>query len=571
MKILRINMQNRSSRNETLRPDQTLVGGRALIGRMLNNEIPTKGDPLSSDNKLMFCCGALAGSGITSAGRLSVGARSPLTGGAKESNAGGEAGDALARLGLRAVILEDLPEDNTKQLLFIDEDSIEFKDAASYTGMGNFEAAEKLFEEFGKDYVLILCGPAGEKGLFASGIAVTDMYNRPGRMAARGGLGAVMGSKGIKAILIKKSGNCHPEGYGSELFKKLRKEFNVIIRDSERVSVLREYGTASTVMQVETLGALPTRNFSKGSFEHAEAISGESLHSLINDRGGCGTNSEACMRGCQVKCSNVLPDSEGKEIVAPLEYETLGMLGSNIEIGSLDQIGELNRICNDLGVDTIEMGGSLGVIAEAGKLEFGDYEGFKKLLNGIFTGDELSLLAGMGAARCGEALGVTRIPTVKKQTMSAYDPRGVKGTGITYATTPMGADHTAGLTVFFPVDHHEKEGQFDISRKMQLQRTMYDCIGLCSFLTSAIGRTPEIVTTLYNALHNTEISPEDWEHIALTTLDQEIAFNRDAGLGKETDRIPDFFMEEKLPPYNLEWNITDDELDSVVSSFTQKQ
>ncbi len=564
MKIARIDTASRRVSYSSLPKELLPVGGRGLIARMMNEEVPADSYPLGGKNKLFICNGPLAGTHVSSAGRLSIGSRSPMTGGIKESNCGGTAADALAGVGLRALVLENLPEkDSPWMLIVVKEGDISFQPAEKYLGLGNYALSARLFEDFGKDFSLITVAQSAEREYLNAGIAITDMYGRQSRMAARGGLGTVMGTKRIKAILIDRKGTFRHEGVSSGAFREARKAFHQIVTSCDRISVLRDYGTASTVMDVQRLGALPTRNFSEGRFEGAETLSGEHIHDLIQERGGDGRNSEACMPGCIIQCSNVYPDRQGKEIVAPLEYETLCLMGSNIGIGDPDQVAEFNYICNDYGIDTIDAGGSLGVMAEAGLFDFGDFEAMKKALHDVPVGGFHGRLVGMGTGIAAKLLGVRRAPVVKNQCMSAYDPRGVKGTGITYATSPMGADHTAGLTVFMPVDHHDKTGQVEISRKMQVGRSAYDVLGLCAFLTAATAMRPDAVTAMLNSLYGLSLEPSFLAETGMETIRQEIAFNRAAGFTSRDDRIPEFFREEPLPPFNLTWDIDDEELDSI--------
>ncbi len=561
MYLLRINMKERSVRRETLSGDALLIGGRALIARILGSEVPPEAEPFSPDNKIIMTNGALAGTGITSSGRLSIGGKSPLTGGIKESNAGGVMGDTLAKLGCRAIIFEDRAEDNAKYLLVVDEKGeVSFEDASDLLGLGNYACAEKLQARFGKNSALLTLGQAAEFRMLSSAIAITDMYGRPSRMAARGGLGAVLCDKGVKAMVVSRRGAYKNERVSCEAFRAARAKLNDTVRDSPRVTVLREYGTSSTFAPMQAVGALPTCNFKYGHLDEGDCISGESMHDLINARGG-GTNTEGCMAGCLVKCSNAFPNAEGKEIVAPVEYETLVLMGSNLGLRSLDQIAELNYIANDAGVDSIEIGGALGVMAENGSLvTFGDYEGFRRIMEGVKTGTPEGRIAGSGAFRAGETLGVRRVPTVKKQTLSAYDPRVIKGTGVTFATCPMGADHTAGLTIFFPGDHSKKENQVEYSRRAQFQRMGYDCLGMCAFLTSALGMTPQIITDCVQALYDVPFTPDDWTALSKDTLHREVAFNRAAGLGPETDTLPEFFKTEPALPSGARWDISDEEM-----------
>ena len=584
MQILRINCKNQTYTYGPLPEKFTVIGGRGIIAHILSDEVPARCNPLGPDNKLIVCNGPLAGAGVSSAGRLSIGAKSPLTGGIKESNTGGTAAEALAGLGLRALIFEDQPgrisEASGMQepeggaapgpaavpmyLLKLDPGSAEFIPADEYTGLGNYEVKRRLTERFGEDYATLTIGQAGENRFLNSGIAVSDRDGRPSRLAARGGLGSVMGGKGIKAVLLKMKGGFRYEHAGSEAFKQARSTYHEVVKTNDRIKVLREYGTASTVMDAQRLGALPTRNFSSGQFDGVETLSGEYIHDEIERRGGEGTNSESCMQICLIQCSNVYPDKQGKEIVAPLEYETISLLGSNIEIGNPDTVAYLNYLCNDYGMDTIETGGALGVMAAAGMLDFGDDQGFIDAVQKVpEPGSWTGRLVGMGTENAAKMLGVWRAPVVKGQCMSGYDPRGVKGTGITYATTPMGADHTAGLTIFAPVDHHSKEGQIDLSRKIQIGRAAYDVFGLCAFLMAATAMKPELVTDMLNGLYSTEFESSFVAETGKDVIRRELAFNRAAGFTAADDTVPDFFKQEKLPPFNLEWDITDEELSSL--------
>ncbi len=573
MQIIRVDCRSRTLCREVLPEDLLTIGGRGVIDRVLTEEVPPRCDPLGPENKLIVCCGPLAGVGVTSAGRLSIGGKSPLTGGIKESNSGGTAADALARLGIRCLILEGQPEQNTDRqfpetseswyLLKVDERGVEFLDASKYMGLGNYACRERLAADFGNAYSTITIGPSGERRYLNSGLAVNDRYGRPGRFSARGGMGALMGSKKIKAILISNDGNFQPPGITSEEFRAARRRFHMIVKGSERIKVLREYGTASTVLDAQRLGALPTRNFSAGQFAGAGNISGEALHDLIAARGGEGTNSESCMGNCMIQCSNYFADSEGRSVVGPLEYETLSLMGSNLGIDDLDVIARLNYICNDLGLDTIETGGALGVMAAAGLLEFGDAQGFIAVLEDLPKGGLLGRMVGMGTGITARFLNVRHAPVVKNQCMSGYDPRGVKGTGVTYATTPMGADHTAGLTVYMPVDHHAPEGQVELSKKMQIGRTAYDVLGLCTFLMAATALHGDAVVGLLNGLYGLELAPDYLRQLGEETIAMERAYNSAAGFTAEDDRIPAYFREEKLPPFGLRWDVEDNEIDAM--------
>lgn len=555
-----------------------LAGGRLLTARLVTEFVAPSADPLGPGNILAFAAGPLAGMRVSTGGRLSVGGKSPLTQGIKESNAGGMAGDSLAALGYRALVLRGRRPAGQPAVLLLDEAGLRSADGRPYWGLGNEAAAAALRRDFGEQYVVVSIGPAGEAQLPAAGIAVTDAADQPFRLAARGGLGAVMGSKGIKAILIRRVPSAtRPPAAGRDAIAGFAKH----VASSDRIKVLRDYGTASTVMLTQSLGGLPTRNFSEGRFAAAEAIGGEALRDLILARGGVGAPTEACMAGCVIQCSNVVPAADGGLAVAPLEFETLGLCGSNLGIGSLDAIARLNRLCNDLGLDTIEVGAGLGVMMEAAELSqprgeasherelldqlprFGDGERAAEIVAEVGCGGPLGMLLGRGVVAVGRALGVRRIPAVKGQAMSAYDPRVVKGTGVTYATSPQGADHTAGLTVFAPVDHLDPTTAVALSRTVQIQRAAYDALGLCVFNLGATGPRPDLILAMLNAAYDTEL-PADWLNaLGRRVIDAELAFNRAAGFTAADDRLPAFFAEERLAATGTVFDVADHALDGI--------
>ena len=575
MNVLIVNLTSGETHTRPL--DDPLAGGRLLTAQLVSEFAPPQCDPLGAENVLVLAAGPLANMRASTGSRLSIGCKSPLTKGIKEANAGGMAGDSLAGLGLRAVVFLGALPDGGRGVVVLDETGfrLDFESAAACWGRGNEETVTRLLNRYGKDWCALSIGQAGEQRMTAAGIAVTDAEGNPYRLAARGGVGAVMGSKGLKAILLAR-----PDRAGKPLEQDARVKvsaFNKYVASSERVQVLRDYGTASTVMLVQSLGGLPVRNFSKGQLPDAGPLSGENMRSLILQRKGSGLPSHACMKGCVIQCSNVFPDEKGDLLAAPLEFETLGLCGSNLELDSLDEIAEINRLCNDYGLDTIEVGAALGVMMEAASLEslpaginrddlpkFGDNGSAMRVLEQVPQNTRLGRLLGDGAFATGKALGVRRIPIVKGQAISAYDPRVVKGTGVTYATSPQGADHTAGLTVFFPVEHRDPKNAVSLSRKAQIQRAAYDALGLCAFNTSATGQRPDIVLDMLASVYQTEL-PGDWmDVLGLKVIRLERGFNKAAGLTEQDDRLPQFFKTEALvEPASTVFDVTDAELDAI--------
>ncbi|MBI4317999.1 MAG: aldehyde ferredoxin oxidoreductase [Chloroflexi bacterium] len=563
MQILRANVAVLGISRQDIPNEYHGWGGRGLVARVLLNEVPPTCSPLSPANKLVLANGPFAGIRISSAGRLSAGAKSPLTGGIKEANAGGTAADALARLGLRAIVVEGQPADGALYVLRVGEDGAELIRGDEYRLLGTFDLCERLHTRFGPKVAIVCIGPAGEMKLAAAGVAVTDIDGNPNRYAARGGIGAVMGAKGIKAVVV---GDCRKEPtiHDKAAFRETLKRFRQALMENHSTSVgMPKYGTVEILDRVQKLGGLPTRNFRQGSFELADEVNAEKLRSLILARGGEGNTTHACMPGCFVRCSNVFPVEAGQAFVSPLEYENIVLLGVNLGIGSLDKIAVLNRLCNDYGLDTIETGAAIGVAMEAGELAFGDADGAIRLLREMGEGTTRGRVLGQGAAVTGKVLGVERVPVVKGQAIAAYDPRAIKGIGVTYVTSPMGADHTAGHTVYTKVDHHLPQGQIEVSRNAQIFSAAFDALGLCSFLRPALVTQPGIVADLHNAVHGTAYGPGHISDLGREVIRMEKAFNKAAGFTTAHDRYPDFILKEKLPPFDLIFDVPTGETDNL--------
>ena len=572
MKILRVNMDRLEVKWESVPPEYEQFGGRALIAKILLTEMPPQCEPLGPDNKLIFAPGLLAGlPSLTSAGRLSVGGKSPLTQGIKEANAGGMAGDQLGHLGLKAIVVEGQPTEDELYLLHVTAQGAFLLTADELSGLGNYETVARLQKRFGQDVAIVSIGPAGEMGLAGAGVAVTDdLTKQPGRQAARGGLGAVMGSKRLKALVIDDA-DAPPLPLSDEaLFRRSAKRFAQELIESPKTGKegsMHRFGTVAIMGPVNEIGAFPTRNFSAGQFEGFENICATRMREVTLARGG--QIGVRCMAGCVIRCCNVFVDEQGETIVSTLQYETLGLLGSNLGIDSLDDIAQLNRMCNDLGVDSIEMGASLGLAMEADLAQFGDAQSAMALLEQVQEGTVLGRVLGNGAAVTGRVLGLARIPVARGQAFPAYDPRALKGNGVTYATSAMGADHTAGNTIGArnTVDPLGCEGQAELSRNLQRVAAMLDMTGLCLFARPPVVADPQLMVDLINGRYGWGWTVADLEQAEDDVLRTEREFNRRAGFTEAHDRLPEAFSREPLPPHNAVFDVPDAELDAVFSAL----
>jgi aldehyde:ferredoxin oxidoreductase len=545
------------------------LGGRALIARLLLEEIPPTCDALGPHNKLIFTPGLLGGAGVTTAGRLSVGGKSPLTGGVKETNAGGTAGDTLGKLGIKAIVVEGQPADGDLYLLKINNDSADLLPANELRRLGTYATADHLQAKYGKDCTVISIGPAGEYLMTGAGIATTGERDQRSNHAARGGLGAVMGSKGLKAIVIDRPVKGVPFA-DENLFRNTSRAYAQKLINDPKLGTKGSqhlYGTASIVAAVNEMGSMPTRNFSNGNFEQSEDLRGERLRELILEREGkVGTR---CMPGCVIACRNQLVDEKGMPIVGTLQYETIALVGSNLGIGNLDDVGRLNYICNDLGLDTIETGAALGVVMDAGLVQFGDMDGIVSLLNQVREGTPLGRVIGNGAVTAGRVFGIRRVPAALGQAMPGYDPRSLKGNGVTYATSPQGADHTAGnaFGARKEVNPLGVQGQKELSLKLQIIAAMLDSTGLCLFARPPVIAEPQIMVDMLNGIYGWGWTKDDLDHFNRNVLRDELEFNRRAGITPADYRIPEYMREEPLAPHNVVFDVPDADLDSVFDAL----
>jgi aldehyde:ferredoxin oxidoreductase len=563
MEVWRVNTKTQQLSKEEVPDKWSKLGGRGLIARVLVDEVPATCDPLGPENSLIFAPGLLVGHRLSSCDRLSIGGKSPLTGGVKEANAGGSTGLKITHLGCSVIILEDQPGDSGLKVIYLSPSECRFEDASHLAGKGVYESAATLLEEFGSKVAIALIGPAGEMKLKAAGIQNLDQDLVPSRIAARGGLGAVMGSKGIKALVIDSNGAEEPPIADKDAFRRAQKTYNKALLDHPQIKAYAEYGTAGMARLCHSFGGIPTENFSQGNFDGIDTISGEYLRDQLLKRGGKSNPTHACMTGCVIRCSNVFGGEDGEEIVSPLEYETISLMGSNLGINDLDMIAQLNWQANDLGIDSIEIGAALGIAAEAGLMDFGDGSRALELINEIRAGTPTGIILGNGAVSAGKAYDVERVPAVKGQSMSAYDPRAIKGTGVTYATSPQGADHTSGLTIRTKIDHLDPTIQVKASRGAQINAAGYDTLGVCAFAGFGFGAAPETISALLDARYGWDVGPDILKILGRETLRLERKFNARAGFTQADDRIPDWMTREKLPPHDAVFDVSDEDLDRV--------
>lgn len=575
-KILRIDMGAAGGPRTTTSSigDYAGLGGRGLTSAIVSSEVPPLCHPLGGENKLVIAPGLLSGTAGAMTGRLSIGTKSPLTGGIKEANSGGQAAQVLARLGYAAIVIEGKPGDDTLYKVFINKDGVRITPDNSLKKLPNYDLVERMKEEFGNKIACISIGPAGEMKMSAASIAVTDMELRPTRHAGRGGVGAVMGAKGIKVIVLDDEGMGMRTAADPEKFKEANKRFVDGLRKHPVTGQgLPAYGTNVLTNILNEAGGYPTYNFKQGRFDGAHQISGETQAETENQRGGAGSATHGCHRGCVIRCSGTYYDKDGHYLTKQPEYETVWAHGGNCGICDLDAIAKLDFMDDNYGLDTIEMGVTIGVAMEAGLIKFGDAEGAIRLMEEVGKGTPLGRILGNGAAVTGKVFGVERVPVVKGQGLPAYDPRAVQGIGVTYATSPMGADHTAGyavtaniLKVGGSVDPLKPEGQIALSRDLQIATAAIDSTGMCLFIAFALLDQPDTfqaMLDMINAFHGLNMTAEDVVALGKKILSMERNFNARAGFTAQHDRLPRFFKTEAIAPHNVTFDVKDEDLDQV--------
>lgn len=574
-KFIRIDMTTLKVSTEEVPAKYAGLGGRALTSNFVADEVKPTCHALGKNNKIIFAPGLLSGTSAPNSGRLSVGAKSPLTGTIKESNTGGSFSQKMAKMGIKALVIEGMPTDDKFYVIKLDINGVTVDEAPTEIigGCGNYEAIKILSEKYGEKVGIGITGPAGENRLPSANISFKDPEGNI-RSAGRGGLGAVLGSKKIKAVVIDDTGADKVSIADPEKFKAASKVFAKALLDHPVAGQgLAAYGTNVLVNILNEAGGLPANNFTAGRIEHNDNISGETLNATITERGGEGKVSHGCHAGCIIRCSQWYPDKDGKYITSGFEYETIWGLGADAGIQNLDDIAYCDREMDDIGIDSIETAVAIATAMEGGLLPWGDGKAALEAIKEIRKPTPLGRLIGSGTAVVGKACGLYRTPVVKDQGIPAYDPRPIKGIGLTYATSTMGADHTAGycisgniLKVGADIDPLKKDGQIEYSRAMQIGTAAVDSTGMCLFVYFGVADNPggyQALIDMINAQYGINLTSEDVDKLGESVLKVERKFNKAAGFTNAHDRLPEFFEYEPCPPHNAVWDFTPEEIDQV--------
>jgi len=556
-RLIRVDMTRQTASVEPFPEEWKLLGGRGLSAKILLGECDPGCDPLGPDNVLVMAPGVLSGTAAPTSGRISIGGKSPLTGGIKEANAGGNPGQDLMKLGYRAIVVSGQPADPEKRYaLDVTEDGATVKEVPDCKGMWNYALIDHLAKSYPETASFMSIGPAGELRLAGASVACTDQEQErhPARHAARGGLGAVMGSKGLKYVSVDAGKLGVRQPADRKAFAGLCKQYT---KDYLAGPQMFKTGTSTVVPVANMLNTFPYKNRTEGQSPDAQTLDGNRIVESFEERGGGMHN---CMTGCIVKCSNVVHDAEGNYKTSALEFETLTLLGANCAIQSWEDVADLDRLCDEVGLDTVETGAAIAVYMDSGGMEWGDAEGAKRILQEIAEGTDLGRAIGNGAAAIGKKTGHARVPVVRGQALPAWDPRPLKATGITYCTSPMGADHTAGLIVNPGLPQEE---WVVASQEVQMINALCDASGFCQFLQPTL----DDIRAFYGALYGEEISREQAADMAWSVLQDEWEFNRRAGLSEDGDQMPDCMKQDAIGPAQAVWDVP---ADLVVQAYQRQ-
>jgi aldehyde:ferredoxin oxidoreductase len=546
-RILRIDLSKKKISSQPLTNEQAelFLGGRGLGAEILFRELPRGIDPLSPENKLIFATGPLTGTGAPTSGRYSVTTRSPLTGTIFDSNSGGHFGVQLKRSGWDAVVLDGRAD--RPSYIWIHDDATEIRNADHVWGLDTHATEDTVKSETHKDAKVACIGPAGERQVLISSI-INDKH----RAAGRGGVGAVMGSKNLKAIAVL--GNREPTIANKEEFTvAARMSLEAISKNPVTKDSLPNYGTAVLVNIMNEIGALPTFNFQRGYYEDADAISGETIRErLLEKRVACDACTIACGRATKIPGS----DRQGE---GP-EYETVWAFGAACGVRDLEGIAEANYLCNEYGLDTISTGSTIACAMElsasghlSGGPRFGDAEAMVNCVRLIGERSGIGNELAEGSLRLARRHGHPECSmSVKGLEMPGYDPRGIQGMGLAFATSNRGACHLRGYMISAEVlgnpclvDRFKTDGKASLTILLQDISAATDSMVLCRF--SQFAMNPGHYAHLLQTATGVPFTAMDLINIGERIYNLERIFNARDGFNRKDDSLPMRLLETPLP------------------------
>jgi len=506
-KILRVDLSKKTVKIETYTEEtaKKFIGGRGLAVKLLWDELPRGVDPLGPENIIVFATGPYTAFQVPNSGKMVVAAKSPLTGGYGDGNLGTRAAVNMRKCGLDAVAVTGKSEKPV--YIYVEDDEAEIRDAGHLWGKDSYETEDWITEEHGAAAGVLIIGQSGENLCRLSTVVA-----QKGRAGGRPGMGAVMGSEKLKALVFK--GSKEIPAADPEKLKELGKAGFAKIPKFDAFPGWKREGTMMAADMMQTAGALPTRNFSEGVFEHIENVNGDAVYEATVAQRGC--------PNCNMICGNTIIDSEGRE--SELDYENVTMLGSNIGLGDLQQIGTLNRMCDELGLDTIGAGNSIGFAMECAEkglhdidITWGDYEGAKKLLREMAMMEGDGALFGLGTRAAAEKIG-GEAPDfaihAKGMEVSAYDCHACPGMALSFGTSPIGAHHKDAWVISWEISSgiREEYGPEKADKVIEFQRIrggMFETLVGCRFPWIELGYPLEDYPKYFEAATGVKMTLDD--------------------------------------------------------------
>ena len=484
-KLLRIDLTKGKSNIQRYSSDLAtrFMGGRGFSIKLLWDELTPGTAPLSPENILIFATGPLTGFIFPSSGKIVVASKSPLTGGYGDGNLGTQASVNLRKSGIDAVVVKGKAK--KPSYLFIENDKVQIREATSLWGLNSFKAEEKLKETHGQDVGVLIIGPAGENL-----VKLATVISQKGRSGGRPGMGTVMGSKNLKALVLH--GTRELSAAEPNKLKDLGQESYQAILDNDNYQFWKRQGTMYTIQWCQEHSTLPTHNFREGLFDEADAISGTTMERMVTKQRGC--------PNCNMTCGNVIEDSEGRE--SELDYENVAMLGSNIGIGDLRKVATLIRMCDELGLDTIGAGNVIGFAMEAAEkkiidldITWGDFDGAKKLLTNIAYMRGHGAILGLGVKAAVEKIGSGASDFAvhaKGLECSAYDCHLCPGMALGYGTSPIGAHHKDAWVISWEIStgrraEYNPEKADKVIEFQRIRGGMFESLVTCRFPWIELG------------------------------------------------------------------------------------
>ncbi len=549
--ILRVDLTNGTWKKEPTPPElaRDWLGGRGFGAYLLYNEVPKGADPLGPENKIFISSGPIAGMLIPGGGKCDWTTKSPLTGGYADASMGGHFTAELKYAGLDTIILEGISPKPV--YLFIDDDKIEIRDATDLWGRGTFEVEKGFKEKFGEAFQIAVIGPGGENG-----VSFASINHDYGRQAGRGGVGTVMGVKKVKAIVLHGTKSVPVADV-----KKYREAGMAIFKackDSDGIKEWTRYGTTIVTSWCDEVGALPTRNFSAGSFEGGKNIYGQVMREkiVITDKG--------CF-GCPCPCGKYSHVKKYGTYVEGPEYETIGLLGSNVGVADIEDVAQANLLCDDLGIDTISAAGVIawamecyekGILTKAEtdglELNFGNAQAMFELIKKIANREGIGSLLADGVKKAAKKVGHGSEKFaihVKGMEQSAYATHNATAMLLAYMTCDVGAHHNRSWAITYDLQvGREKVVPEKVARIIWLQnfRPMFDVLGGCRLQWVELGIDRDLYVPALEGITGVHRTWEDLEKVGerIWNLTRLFWIRENEGFDREWDMPASRFYEE---------------------------